>query len=266
MRLGEIEQIASGQHWIIPRYHEVLRSGPSTIMQLHALQKIMDRPVRNRQGSFSASSAGGCLRARQLQYMGAEKAPLDERSLNIFENGDFFHLRMQVAGLIGKWLTGAEVSVEQPLIHGLVLKGTMDGVTSEDVIAEFKSINSNGFSQIRKFGPKHDHVYQTHAYMWASGLQGARIVYENKDTQDMKEFWVERDPATIAAVETEFMTLAQSTHDRELLPIIDKCKETPDKWCQYRKICHEATSTLVFGSPEPRKRFVIQRASSTASA
>lgn len=268
MRLGEIEKIASGDHWIIPRYNEVLREDPSTVAQLRALAKIMDRPIRNRRGSFSASGAGGCLRARQFQFAGKEQIKPDEKALNIFENGDFFHLRMQVAGIIGGYLTGAEVGYRMPIKGtGMELVGTLDGITSEDEIAEFKSINMNGFSQIKKFGPKRDHVYQVHAYMLLTGMRIARIVYENKNTQDLKEFYVEADDDTLLSVEMELDDLAHATEAKELLPMLEKCvTEGVDKWCPYRKICPEQTSISVFGSDEPhRKRFVIQRASSTPS-
>jgi len=63
-------------------------------------------------------------------------------------------------------------------------------------ILEVKSINANGFDE--KYGdplPKPEHVFQASIYMHLFGRSWALIVYFNKNTSQVKEFLVPKDPA-----------------------------------------------------------------------
>lgn len=258
MKLGHALEYKRGDTRVRDLYDEWVNKRPPLEQERDALVQIMTRPPRVRTGSFSASSAGSCLRRRQFEYYGLKKAKPGTKSMNIFANGDYVHLRIQVAGLTGGWLREAEVSVEDPEI---MLKGTMDGDLVWDSILEAKSINSNGFRTVNSFGAKAEHVYQVHAYMLASGRSSAHILYENKDTQDMKEFRVERDEKVVDLVREEFQTLTDATNEKVLLPMLPQCVEkTGDdyRWCPFAKQCLGVTSESLGLSPTPRT-FSIQR-------
>lgn len=108
MKLGQVLRVAQGDWYIIPRYEAWLYRGSRDLdRQAQVIAQIMDRPKRVRTNTFSASSAGQCLRRRQLAYLGYPQEKPTAQTMNIFVNGDFLHLRHQVAGLMEGYLTGA---------------------------------------------------------------------------------------------------------------------------------------------------------------
>lgn len=259
MKLGSIVKVSKGDWYIIPRYNEWVTGHRNLEKERDTLVDIMTRPKRVREGSFSASGAGQCLRRRQLAFLGFKQIRPNEQSMNIFANGDYVHLRHQVAGLMDGYLTGAEVSVVNEHFH---LTGTMDGVVDDEAVAEYKSINSRGFANITAYGPKSEHLEQTHSYMLASGRDKTRIVYENKDTQELKEFLVHEDPKIELKVIEDLQILNEARIDQELLPMQEDCKVGTGaiKSCPYAKVCPLAK----YASQRAKPR--IRVASSTPSA
>lgn len=258
MKLGSIVKVSKGDWYIIPRYNEWVTGHRSVEKERDVLVDIMTRPKRIREGSFSASGAGQCLRRRQLAYLGYKQIKPNEQTMNIFANGDYVHLRHQVAGLMDGYLLGAEVSVAQEHYH---LTGTMDGVVDDESVGEYKSINSRGFATVTAYGPKEEHEEQTHSYMLASGRDKTRIVYENKDTQELKEFLVQQKPEVTAKVIKDLEILNEARVNQELLPMQEDCAAGKGaiKSCPYRTVCPLAR----YASQRPRRS--IRVVSSTPS-
>lgn len=259
MKLGSIVKVSKGDWYIIPRYNEWVTEGRDLETEKRTLVDIMTRPKRVREGSFSASGAGQCLRRRQLAYLGYKQIRPNEQTMNIFANGDYVHLRHQVAGLMEGYLLGAEVSVAHEHFH---LTGTMDGVVDDESIGEYKSINSRGFASVTAYGVKEDHDEQIHSYMIASDRTTARVVYENKDTQELKEFRVEQRPETTLKVIRDLEILNEARIDHELLPMQEDCAAGKGaiKTCPYATVC-----PLAKYASQRRKRS-IRVLSSTPSA
>jgi len=249
VKLGDVAKLQRGDFYVTKRYFEYV-TGPRNLEQERdALQQIMTRGPRIRTNTYSASGAGRCLRERQLSFIGAKKALIDEKSANIFANGDYVHLRHQVAGLIQGYITEAEVSVRNEQWN---LTGTMDGMLDNGRGLELKSINMRGFDQISMYGPKADHILQIHSYMLASGLDRFQLVYENKNDQRLKEFEVVRDETLIKKVVEELKILQEAEKAHVLLPMLADCvvqTGTTYSWCQYRKSCPVSR----FTSPQERK-------------
>lgn len=235
MKLGDAAKIARGDYWVIPRYLDSVRTMSYTD-QLGALTTILTRPPRVRVNTFSASSAGRCMRERQLAYLGAKRLEPDGAGQNIFANGDWVHLRWQVAGLTGGWLAAAEVPVYKKEYQ---LTGTMDGLLVTGEGLELKSINDRGFSQVGSYGPKPEHREQVHSYMLAADLDRFRIVYENKNTNEPREFVVERDPVLMDKVKADLDMLNQAQADQRLLPMLPECEVKEGRYakCLYRESC-----------------------------
>lgn len=238
MKLGQAAQIAKGNDWLPSRYYAYLQHR-NLEAERDAIMKIMTRPKRVREKSWSASSAGSCLRQRQFVYLGFPKKKLDEKTMNIFTNGDYVHIRHQAIGMAAGYLTEAEVPVEIP---GLKLKGTMDGVLSNGAIVEYKSINDNGYKQVCSFGPKKEHLLQFNSYAHASFIEQGHIVYENKNTNQIKEFIVTKDEALVDQVLSELHMLLENTDAQKLHPMLEECtrKEGAYRWCAYAAICPKA--------------------------
>lgn len=239
MRLGQAARVVRGENWYISRYNEYLYQR-NTEAERDFIAQIMDRPPRIRGWSFSASAAGTCPRKRQFDYLGMPKLRPSEKGMNIFANGDYMHIRHQAFGMVAGYINGAEVPVALPEYN---LLGTMDGTLTNGNGLELKSINTRGFSEVMTFGPKPDHVMQMHSYMLASGLQAFHVVYEDKNTQHLKEILVRRDEKIINAVREELEALNKATNERRLIPMLQECLNSKGayNWCDYREGCEDAS-------------------------
>jgi hypothetical protein len=236
VKLGKLAKTARGDEWIIPRYEEYLRHRDMKAEAKYA-KKILTRPERDRTIQWSASAQGTCLRAQQFTKHGTQKKRIDLKSLNIFANGEYMHLRHQVFGLAGGYLADVEVAVENT---ELCLAGTLDGVSIEGEGVEWKSINTYGFSSVGSFGPKQEHLFQVNAYMLMKPeIKAFRILYEDKNTNDLKEFRVERDEVIIDKILTDLDALNRAEEEKTMLPILRECKnlEGRYRWCPYSETC-----------------------------
>ena len=243
MKLGTLVRETRDQEWLIPRFRKYLRNRNVSVEAEHA-KAIIDRPERDRSIGWSASSAGSCLRAQLYRRRNAPSTKPDDRSMAIFHEGHYVHMKHQAAGLTAGYLADVEVPVEIPDLN---VQGTMDAKDSEGLITEIKSINPYGFSSINQFGPKWEHLRQVNAYMLASGIDKARILYENKATQEMREFLVTMDTALVAANVGDWKELNEHDKEGTKPPMLLECQDQEGKfkWCPFAEEClkdHQAES------------------------
>ena len=186
--------------------------------------------------SFSASSTGQCHRQQVFTYLGMKSKPIDAALANIFHTGNFIHLKWQLAGLTEGWLAKVEVPLHDEENR---LKGTMDGILFDGSGFEFKTINSNGYRNVMQYGPKKEHVLQTHAYMFLTGIKDFSVVYENKDNGEWRELRVKRDEKVIEEVRKHLIQLNMHINERLLPPVLDECKKREGKYlrCPYKDSC-----------------------------
>jgi hypothetical protein len=166
------------------------------------------------------------------------KKKFTPEQLNIFYNGDFVHLRYQVAGLIDGWLTDVEV----PLSYGTV-RGTADGLLTSGEVLEVKSINTRGFEQVAEYGAKEDHKLQATAYMLSTGRSMTRFIYENKNTNANIEHPFEIDQIYVNRVQAQWAELNALSAQRKLAPRLHDCiNERGFDWnyCPFTQICEKA--------------------------
>jgi hypothetical protein len=173
-------------------------------------------------GFIHPSGITRCLNETYANMVGAiSKDNIDPRLRRIFDNGHYTHRRLQryllKAGLLvpSKDKFGEhEFTNKQWRIHG-----TADGILKAGPrILEIKSMNSRQFMTLQ--GPKPEHIWQAHLYMWMSNIKESVFLYENKDTQDLKEFLSPFDEETF---ETIF----------ERVKYVNVCydsKQRPDRW------------------------------------
>ena len=128
----------------------------------------------------------------QAYLNGTSSENHDPRILRVFDNGHGVHSRLQ--GYLKEMgiLLQAEVEVWNEEFE---IYGHCDEVlqlTDQKGILEIKSINSNGFRNL--YFPKPEHLVQVHAYMFALGIPRGVLLYEEKDGQNLKNFFVKEDP------------------------------------------------------------------------
>ena len=225
MKFGELIR-HSQPDLIISRRHDAWmeeNSNPTynSVALNHAHSEFVKQSVpRDRRGTYSASSLNSCARRQQFTFIGLPELPPSPKTAAIFQNGTFMHIRWQMAGLTEGWLKEAEVPLPENYLH---LAGTMDGIAYEGSVVEFKSINSNGFGRVSTFGPKEDHIAQAGTYVAASGAERATFIYEDKNTQEYREFVVSRSEMPIKDIEARAEALWLDTEQKTLAEPLDKC-------------------------------------------
>ena len=194
---------------------------------------------RRRKSMFRASSSGTCARRQifQVVTMPGRREDLDPRVANIFLTGDFTHLKWQMAGLTQGWLVDAEVAMDRPELN---FGGTLDGILDDGSGFECKSINTRGFASVNRYGVDPKHLRQVHSYMLLAGIKTFSVVYEDKNTQEWREFRVHQNPEIAAVVQEELDTLNESLSSKTLPDPLLSCQDQEGseyRNCPFRDVC-----------------------------
>jgi len=120
-----------------------------------------------------------------------------------------------------------------------------EGPDNDIMIVELKSIKSKKYAQLlRDNSPKKEHEMQLQLYMEETGIKAGLIVYENKDTQAMKEFIVNYDPDIVAAVNTQINLVCEHIDRGELPPREYSQSDGECFWCKYKQYCWKDEDAL----------------------
>lgn len=112
------------------------------------------------------------------------------------------------------------------------------------VIVDFKTINPFSFKALT--APKPEHLTQLYIYLYLSGLQSGKFVYENKADQSVKEYLVERDDELInikrqEAIFMKELVTSVNSKGKKVLPkrgFDDNDKDNRNcMQCKYRTHC-----------------------------
>lgn len=156
-------------------------------------QRPKDKRTKN---CFHPSSLHKSAKEIYHQYLeGDNTQEFGPRILRIFDNGHAVHDRLQNYLKNVGVLLQAEVPVEN---NEYEIIGHTDGILEIDGvkgILEIKSMNANNFYST--YGPKSEHLIQVNIYMFCTGIPRACLLYECKDDQALKEFYVKQDPTIL---------------------------------------------------------------------
>lgn len=178
---------------------------------------LISRPDDERaDGCFHPSELSKCPRIIYESFLKLipkeEKIPVVER---IFDNGKDVHLRIQAYLKLCGILLSSEVELYNEEFN---ICGSADGIIELGGVlgvVEIKSINLNQF--ITLFTPKKSHVEQLNIYMYClmqcypvdatkyksdqfNNLDWGIILYECKDNQRMKEFFISYDHSIMSSI------------------------------------------------------------------
>lgn len=122
----------------------------------------------------------------------------DSRIIRIFDNGHATHDRLQ--GYLKE--IGILLEAEVPLVdEDYEIQGHCDGIVEINGmkgVLEIKSINLNGFYALHE--PKAEHILQLNIYMHCLNIPRGVLLYENKNNQELKEFFVKQDTGIVNEV------------------------------------------------------------------
>lgn len=136
--------------------------------------------------------------ARELYHLylhSNDQETFEPRILRIFDNGHAVHSRLQGYLRDAGILKQVEVPVENVEYE---IQGHTDGVieiNGIEGVLEIKSMNQNQFYSA--YEPKPDHLIQINVYMYCIGIPRGCLLYECKDNQELREFYVKQDDGVL---------------------------------------------------------------------
>jgi hypothetical protein len=228
---------------VTPRHEKWLNENPNAEYSPEAksfLAYEIGKKQRDRSAAFSASGATTCPRRRLLSFLGLpEDTKFNSRTISIFHNGTYMHLRWQMAGISAGWLAQPEVFATQPTYR---IKGSLDGILDTGEGLELKSINSNGFNWIMGAEkPKAAHLGQVGSYfVMLPDIEAFSVIYENKDTQDYKEFLIRRSPEVVKPALEELTRLNEHVENQTFPEVKDLCwakQGSEYLQCPFKEVC-----------------------------
>ncbi|MBP7232192.1 MAG: hypothetical protein KBA28_09695 [Syntrophaceae bacterium] len=141
------------------------------------------------------------LDAKELYWRyinGDNDKKFESRILRIFDNGHAVHQRLQDYLTKAGILERAEIPVFDEQYE---IRGHADGIVKingANGVLEIKSMNANQFYSA--YEPKPEHLIQVNVYMHCLNIPRACLLYECKDNQEMKEFFVKQDQSILQPI------------------------------------------------------------------
>jgi len=214
-------------------YDEYLLKNPDVVARPEIFEKVMreilNKP-RDRSRSFSASSAGYCMRRQELAFLGQRQKPnLEPRGIRIFNNGTFVHLRWQIGLLSAGIIDDIEFLVTMPKLRA---RASLDGLGTAvggrwggaDFGWEHKGRMSFSWAaQDRAGAPDVKTGKQVDMQMLLTGFDVWSVTNENKDTQEVSEFVIQRDESRIKDARNELVELNAAIDKQRLHPMLPEC-------------------------------------------
>lgn len=176
--------------------------------------------------TFYVTDAGKCQRAIWFSLKGYPKKEPDARVTRVLEYGNHTHIRLLGALFSLGLVSAVEIEIpENDLVHGRA--DAILSIKGEPYVLEIKSVNSSKF---KKGLPDSSHIKQLQLYLYFFGIKKGILLYENKDTQDLKEFVIDYDEKIVKEVFSEFNRLKELI-EKDIIP--EKPKEIEDWQCDY---------------------------------
>lgn len=219
---------------VLPAYERYLTKYPELTENRQAVERVVRElltPPRDRRRSFSASSAGYCLRRQELAFLGVKQNPMNNpRLARIFGNGTMVHLRWQIGLLSARIVDDIEYTVTS---NGGLARATLDGIgvategkyKGERFVWEHKGRMSYSFlSQTRNGEPDGKTFSQVKFQFLQTGYDIASVTNENKDTQEVEEFVIERTDEMVGDARRELRELTMAISRQKLHPMLPECQ------------------------------------------
>ena len=189
------------------------------------------------QHHFYITDAGKCPRAVFFKFKKAPAEAMEPRILMMFDHGDHIHqlIMKPLFGVRDIRVIAAEINIPpQELITGRADAILSDG--KELYVLDVKSINGQIFKSLAE--PKEEHINQIQLYLHFFKQKKGILLYVNKDTQDLKEFFIDYNPQIAQSLLKELNDLKVKI-DKNIVP--PRIPVWPENWqcryCQFKEIC-----------------------------
>lgn len=228
-----LEEEAKDDLIVTPAYNEFLTSGWDEAIPNHVAERIANiikKPQRDRRYSWSASSAGKCMRRQEFAFLGMPiVGQYDPRLQRIFLNGTWVHLRHQAIFLTAGILDSVEVTIRKKSQRA---RCTMDGMgvasrgryEGAEFGFELKGRNQWTYQVQQIGGADEETRKQVDFEFLLSGLDVFVIFNENKTNQEIQEWVILRDEERVRDMAKQIKELNYAIDRHRLHPMLDECK------------------------------------------
>jgi len=196
-------------------------------MLVELIDKYYEEKRREKnQTHFYITNAGQCQRAVYFSIKGYSRKKKEARVLRIFDVGDDVHQRLMrtLFGISAIKVNNAEIRVIATAIDvtpEALFHGRADAIISFNnklYVVDFKSISDYKFRKLD--APQPSHQKQLQLYMHYFKVPQGIILYENKNTQELREFELKYDYKLAKKIISEFESLKEQYIDQDIIPPI----------------------------------------------
>jgi len=201
---------------------------------------------RERDRKFHVSEVGNCDRALYFDFLGYEKEEIDAATRMKFHNGNVSHRKI-VSILLGCNdinVVGAEVTIPE----NDLITGRADLVVSLDnqlYVVDIKTIADYGFNLLSSVSDiSKNYIYQIQLYMHFLKIPNGIILFENKNTNEMKEFFISYNKDLCEKL-IERMKNLKIKIDNKIVP--EKPYDLEDwqcNYCRFKKVCYGMNNNI----------------------
>ena len=203
-------------------------------------QFYLDRQKDRGQEHFYITDAGKCGRAIFFKFKKAPREEMEARVLRMFDHGDSIHqlIMKPLFSIRGIHVVASEVEIPSKEL----ISGRADAIISDGkdlYVIDIKSMNSMVFKNLES--PKEENLDQLQLYLHFFKIPKGILLYVNKDTQALKEFFINYDPVRAKNILNDLTQLKEKI-DSNIIPA--RLPTWPENWqcqyCQFREICQIA--------------------------
>lgn len=224
----------------------------------------LDKQRDREQKHFYITDAGRCPRAVFFKFKNAPKAEMEARILRLFDHGDSIHqlIMKPLLSMRDVHVVAAEVDIPPQEI----ISGRADAIISDTkdlYVLDIKSMNGMVFNNLKE--PKSENIDQIQLYLYYFRIPKGILLYVNKDTQELKEFIVERDEKRAKALLARLGVL-KTEIEKNIIP--ERIPEYPAGWqckyCPFIEICRMVNGGKVKWEEFKKKIELRQQGSANA--
>jgi CRISPR-associated protein Cas4 len=195
-----------------------------------------DKRDERNQEHFYITDAGKCPRAVYFSMKGYPRKKKEARILRIFDRGDIIHQRLMANfyGIPQIKVVASEVDIpSKELFHGRA--DAIISVNGKMYVVDIKSSNDFKFQKLKE--PEPSHQYQVQLYMHYFKISQGILLYENKNTQDLKEFELKYDPGLCKKIINNFETLKYQIENETPPPKPTNLEPWECEYCDFKEEC-----------------------------
>lgn len=183
---------------------------------------------------FYITDAGKCPRTIYFQFKKIPKKEMEARVLRLLEHGEYTHMRIMAVLFSMGLVRASEIEIpKQEIINGRA--DAIISMNNELYVVEIKSINKNAFSMLKE--PNQDHLKQIQLYLHYFKIPKGILVYECKDTQDIKEFLINYDEKFVIKILDSLNNLKKEIDSNQIPNIPEDLEAWRCDYCSYLEEC-----------------------------